>query len=149
LVNDWPFPSRHFLACIGFDDDACSIRDHGVSNQESHCWRRLAAVPEQLSSMHSPRPAGPRARRSSTPWMLQGAPGGRSGIWRMLRGLGRLRHLDPREIDAGFLPKMREQVRELAPAVIAWLARLAEPPAAKPTPQRARGRAVIALQGAG
>lgn len=116
-----------------------------MSNQESHYWRQLAAVPEQtfehalaapgrpsrakiIHAVDAPRRAAGRSRRGS---------GACPAVW------GRLRHLDPREIDAGFSPRMRAQVRELAPAVIAcWLSRLAatrqEAVAAPPREHRRR-----------
>ncbi len=42
----------------------------------------------------------------------------------MPRGLRRLRHLDPREIDAAFSPKMRQRERRLVPEIIEWLEEL-------------------------
>jgi hypothetical protein len=108
-----------------------TLKQQGISNQESHTYRQLARVQlfeRELADL-SRRPSWNQIIHAANPRRRK--VGRAQGVWRMLRGLQRDLDTDPREVYSRMSPRMRDQVRDLAPRIARWLTLLASPPKKK------------------
>lgn len=105
------------------------LSDLGISKQQSSDWQKLAAVPSDLfeKELQSERPTtnGIIAAHSQ-PEAKDKVGAGPLWLWGRLKDFERdgLLDLDPNEVVEEMLGHMQTTVKQLAPRVAAWLARI-------------------------
>jgi hypothetical protein len=110
------------------DDTAPPLADLGITKSQSSRWQKLASIPDgefedALAAPERPTTAGLIA--DETP-MTTPVDDCALWLWGRLKDFERLSLLDadPDELLETMFDHMRETVRELAPAVAAWLERI-------------------------